>query len=133
MDMEAVSFDTLKLAKRLEASGLTASVSAGVSEALADVLSTTALATKADVVASETAVRAGMKEMETSIRADMKTSEIGTDRGFRTLEATMRTGFELLHRDMEILRHDIITRGGAMLTIAVSIILAAMRYMPPRL
>jgi hypothetical protein len=199
MDMEAVSFDTLKLARRLESSGLTASVSAGVSEALADVLSTTALATKADVIASETAVRHDMKEMETSIRGDMKemetslrhemtsirgemkdmetsirgdmkkmetsirydmkemetsirhdmqTSEaairadmkaseaairgdlkafeISVDGRFKVLEAAMNAG-------LEILRRDITVKVGGMLVVAVTVILAAMRYMPPRL
>ena len=183
MDMEPVSFDTLKLARRLESSGLTASVSAGMSEALADVLSTTALATKADVVGSETAVRHDMKEiwgdmklwrrrsgtrwrrrsgdmrrsdmegdhsgessirhdmkeMETSIRHDMqaaiseaairgdlKAFEISVDGRFKILEAAMNAG-------LEILRRDITVKFGGMLVVAVTIILAAMRYMPPRL
>ena len=55
--MNAVPFDTLKLAQRLEAAGLAAPVAAGASEALAEAMSGAELATKADVKAAESALR----------------------------------------------------------------------------
>ena len=139
MDMEPTSFDTLKLARRLETAGLAASISAGVSEALADVFSTTALATKADVADSELAVRADMKAMETGIRTDMKAMETGLrteikagDAELRNdltlLRTEMRGGFDLVRRDMEILRRDATIKTGGMFVAAVGILLTAMRY-----
>jgi hypothetical protein len=166
MNMEAVLFDTLKLAKRLEASGLTAEASAGMSEALADVLSTTSLATKADVIASEKASRADiqalekasradmqalekasradMQALEKALRADMQASETGIRADMRTMETSIRHDIQMhvatllaeikgLDARMELLRRDMTVKVGGMMIAAVGIILAAMRYMPPRL
>jgi hypothetical protein len=144
MNMEAVLFDTLKLAKRLEASGLTAEASAGMSEALADVLSTTSLATKADVIASEKASRADIQALEKALRADMQASEKGIRADMRTMETSIRHDIQMhvatllaeikgLDARMELLRRDMTVKVGGMMIAAVGIILAAMRYMPPRL
>jgi hypothetical protein len=57
-----------------------------------------------------------------AVRADLKLFEMSMDARFQSLEAKI-----------EILRRDIIVRSGGMLVVAVSIILTAMRYMPPRL
>jgi hypothetical protein len=144
MNMEAVLFDTLKLAKRLEASGLTAEASAGMSEALADVLSTTSLATKADVIASEKASRADIQALEKALRADMQASETGIRADMRTMETSIRHDIQMhvatllaeikgLDARMELLRRDMTVKVGGMMIAAVGIILAAMRYMPPRL
>jgi hypothetical protein len=144
MNMEAVLFDTLKLAKRLEASGLTAEASAGMSEALADVLSTTSLATKADVIASEKASRADIQALEKASRADIQASEKGIRADMRTMETSIRHDIQMhvatllaeikgLDARMELLRRDMTVKVGGMMIAAVGIILAAMRYMPPRL
>jgi hypothetical protein len=73
-------------------------------------------------VASETAVRADLQASEAAIRSDLKAFEISVDGRFKVLEASL-----------EILRRDITVKAGGMLVVAVSVILAAMRYMPPRL
>ena len=59
--MNAVPFDTLKFARRLEDAGLTATTAAGASEALAEALSGAGLATKSDISALRTEVRSEME------------------------------------------------------------------------
>jgi len=85
--MNAVPFDTLRMAQRLEAAGFAAAQAAGAAEALtgAD------LATKGDLA---------------SVRTDL----LGA---------------------IELLRQDMTIKLGGMIFIAVGVVLAAMRYMPP--
>ena len=99
--MNAVPFDTLRLAQRLEAAGLAAPVAAGTSEALAEAMSGAELATKTDLKATESALRADLKSTESALRSDM----------------------ELLRRDMTI-------RLGGMMILGVGILLTTMRFMP---
>jgi hypothetical protein len=107
--MNAVPFDTLKMAQRLEAAGFAAPQAAGASEALAEALTGADLATKSDI--------AGVKSEIASLRTELR-SEIG---GLRTE----------LKGDMELLRRDMTIKLGGMIFIAVGVLLAAMRYMPP--
>ncbi len=111
--MTAVPFDTLKFARHLEASGLTASVAAGASEALADALTGADLATKDDLKSEIAGLRTELKTEIVAVRTELKT-EI----------AAVRTEIELLRRDLTI-------KLGSMLIIAVGVLLAAIRYMPP--
>ena len=100
--MSVVPFDTLKFARHLEASGLAASVANGAAEALADAMTGADLATKDDLA---------------TVRNDLK-AEIAATR----IE---------LKNDIELLRRDITIKFGSMLVIAVGILLAAIRYLPP--
>jgi hypothetical protein len=74
--MNAVPFDTLKMAQRLEAAGFAAPQAAGASEALAEALTGADLATKADIAGT---------------RADLA-----------SVEAGLLAALELLRRDMTI-------------------------------
>jgi hypothetical protein len=65
--MNAVPFDTLKLARDLETAGLAPSVAAGASAALAEALTGADLATKHDLTALEARLT-GMLEL---LRRDM--------------------------------------------------------------
>ena len=58
--MNAVPFDTLKLARKLEASGMTGAMAAGTAEALAEAMGGAEVATKADIAG----VRAEIAEFE---------------------------------------------------------------------
>ena len=85
MHLEAVPFDTLKLARRLETAGLTGHVSVGVVEELLESLSTPALAAKPDVATPEAAVRgkiaalsANATASEVALRTEIQTSEAAT-------------------------------------------------------
>jgi hypothetical protein len=109
--MNAVPFDTLKLAQRLEAAGMAAPVAAGASEALAEAMSGAELATKSD-----------LKALESSLRVDMAAlrSEMRGDNGSLRVE---------LKNDMEILKRDLTIRLGGMMMFGVGITLTALRLM----
>src|SRR4051794_9010381 len=103
--MNAVPFDTLKMAQRLGAAGFAAPQAAGMAEALAEAMSGSDLATKADITEVKTEVAA--------VRAEI---------------ASLRTE---LKGDMEVMRRDLVIKLGSMMVIAVGVILAALRFMPP--
>ena len=107
--MSAVPFDTLKFARHLEESGLAASAAAGAAEAFADALTGADLATKGDIAATRSDIAASKTELKAEIA------------GVRT---------ELLNA-MELLRRDITIKFGGMMVIAVGVLLAAIRYLPP--
>ena len=99
--MNAVPFDTLKLARDLEAAGLTAPVAAGTAAALADAMASSQFATKADI--------------------ELAKSEL-----VRTIDAR----FGSLDAKIELLRRDMTIKLGGMIFVAVGVILTAMRLMP---
>jgi hypothetical protein len=107
--MTAIPFDTLKFARHLEASGLAASAAAGAAEALADALTGSDLATRADL----TAAISGVKGEILGVKAEI---------------AAVKTE---LKNDIELSRRDITIKFGSMLVIAVGVLLAAIRYLPP--
>ena len=107
--MGAVPFDTLKLARRLEGAGFPPKQAGDTAEALAEAMSGAELATTADI----TGLRTELKAEIAALRAELK-AEI----------AALRAEIELLRRDLTI-------RLGSMMIIAVGIILAAIRYLPP--
>jgi len=100
--MNAVPFDTLKLARKLEASGMAGPMAAGTAEALAEAMSGAELATKADI---------------TSLRTELKADSVSLRSEFKS--------------DIEILRRDLVIKFGGMLVISVGILLTAIRYLPP--
>ena len=89
--MNAVPFDTLKTAQRLEAAGFPGPQAADAAEALAEALVGADLAKKGDI-------------------ASLRTEVLGA--------------IELLRRDMTI-------KLGGLIIIAVGVLLAAIRYLPP--
>jgi hypothetical protein len=107
--MNAVPFDTLKTARKLEASGIWSAVAAGTAEALAEGMSGAELATKADIAG----LRAELKADDASLRAELK-ADIGA-----------------LRKDMELMGRDIVIKLGGMIVVAVGVMVAALRYMPP--
>jgi len=107
--MSAVPFDTLKFARHLEEPGLAASAAAGAAEALADALTGADLVTKGDLAA----LKIELKGEISAVRAEIA-----------ALEAKVMNAIELLRRDITI-------KFGSMLVIAVGILLAAIRYLPP--
>jgi hypothetical protein len=59
--MNAVPFDTLKMAQRLEAAGFSGNQAAGASEALAEAITGMELATKSDLHREISSVRADLE------------------------------------------------------------------------
>lgn len=106
--MNAVPFDTLRLARDLEAAGLSPPVAGGTAAALADALTGADLATRADLLATRTELKSEIVQFESKMLA-----------GFAAVDAKL----ELLRRDMTI-------RLGGMIFVGVGVMLAAMRLMP---
>jgi 2-phosphoglycerate kinase len=96
----AMPFDTLKLARRLEAAGFAPQQAGDMAEAIAEALS--ALATKADLRAEITALRTELKADIEMLRAELKA-------------------------DMEILKRDMTIRLDSMMVVAVGVILAGFK------
>ena len=117
--MNAVPFDTLKLARDLEAAGLAPPVAAGASAALADALIGADLVTKSDLVGLESRMEARMDAR----MAGMDSRMLGMDSRISAMEARLIGMLELLRRDM-------IIKLGGMMFVAVGVILTAMRLMP---
>jgi len=77
----AVAFDTLKLARKLEAAGFAQKQAADTSEALAEALTTAELVTKEylDFRLRETELRLEAKIRETELRLETKLGEVKID------------------------------------------------------
>jgi len=117
--MNAVPFDTLKFARRLEASGLAAGIAAGTAEALAEAMSGAELATKSDIAGSRTELKAGIDRLRTELKADIA--------GLRT---ELKGDIAGVRSDMELLRRDLIIKLGSISVVGVGVLLAAIRYLP---
>ena len=100
-------FDTLKLARRLEATGFAAQQAGDMAEAIAEALS--ALATKADLEALAAATKADLAALRGELKADIA-----------ALRAELKADVEILKRDMTI-------RLGSMMVVAVGVILAGFK------
>jgi len=151
--MNAVPFDTLKMAQRLEAVGFAAPQAAGAAEALAEALISVDLATKGDIagVRSEiAALRAELKNDNAALRAELKNdnaalcAELKNDNAAlraelrndnAALRAEIKSDSSALRTEvvtaMELLQRDMTIKLGGMLIVAVGLLLAAMRYLPP--
>lgn len=139
--MNAVPFDTLKLARGLEAAGLAAPVAAGTASALADAMGGADLATKADLAMLESRVMGavGALEAKTDARFDAVEAKADTradsleakiDTRIDSFEARVDARFAASDAKLELLRRDMTIKPGGMMFIATGVILAAMRLMP---
>lgn len=141
--MNAVLFDTLKLAKRLEEAGFTTAQAQGAAAAIADTF-TEDLATKRDLKELEAALRADIQSLQsrsehslqavdtslrheiqalrTELKADIEAlrTELKTD--IATLRADMQSGFRDLEQRMTI-------RLGTMLAAAIVLVGAMVKLL----
>jgi hypothetical protein len=141
--MNAIPFDTLKMARKLEAAGFPGPQAAGAAEAMAEAMSGAELATKADLLAAKADLLAAKTDLQREIahetglvRIDLE-REIGHVRtdmtAMETRLATAITGvrgdLELMRRDVELVRRDLTIRLGAMAIASTGVLLTAMRFM----
>ncbi len=125
--MGAVPFDTLKLARRLEGAGFPPKQAGDTAEALAEAMSGAELASGSDVAA----VRSEVATLGSQLRAEIAAlgSELRAEiAAVRAQVAAVRAE---LKAEIELLRRDLTIRLGSMLIVAVGVILAAIRYLPP--
>jgi hypothetical protein len=128
--MNAVPFDTLKLARGLEAAGLAGPVAAGTAAALAEAMGGADFATKADISAVkadigmlESKVIGAITALETKVMGAVGALDTKFDSKFSSQEAKFDAKLELLRRDVTI-------KLGSIMFVATGVILAAMRLMP---
>jgi hypothetical protein len=123
--MNAIPFDTLKMARKLEAAGFPGPQAAGAAEAMAEAMSGAELATKTDLLA----VKVELQHEIGLVRTDLA-REIGLVRTDMTaMETRLSTAIVRLGSDLEILRRDMTIRLGAIAIASTGIVLAAMRFM----
>ncbi len=97
--MSTAAFDTLKLARRLEASGMTGQQAAGVAEALAETMVADP-ATRTDLLKLEHALRGDVKELEAKLRGDMKDLESTLRGDVQGLRGELHTEIAKLRGEM---------------------------------
>jgi hypothetical protein len=128
--VNAVPFDTLKLAERLQAGGFTQDQARAAAAAFADVVTGADLATRQDIVnlgqivsSLEQGTKRDLLSLEQGTKRDLLSLEQGTKRDLLSLEQRLR-------QDMLLLEQRLTIRLGGMLVVAVGVILAAIRYLP---
>jgi hypothetical protein len=139
--MNAVPFDTLKLARDLEAAGLAPPVAAGTAAALAGAMATSEFATKTDLVLLESRILAAIgagdanlsdeiREVDTKLSGEMRELDTKLSGRLTSFEAKTETRFAALDTKLELLRRDMTIKLGGMMIVAVGVLLTAMRFMP---
>ena len=124
--MNAVPFDTLKLARGLEAAGLAAPVAAGTAAALAEAMGGADLATKADIGV----VKTDLAMVESRVMGAIGALDTKFENKFEALDAKFDSKFAASDAKLELLRRDMTIKLGGMIFIATGVILAALRIMP---
>jgi len=129
--MGAVPFDTLRLARRLEGAGFSPQQAGDTAEALAEAMSGAELATTADIVGVRTELKAEIAALRGELKAEIAALRSELKAEIAAVRAEIAAARSELKADIELLRRDITIRLGSMLVVAVGILLAAMRYLPP--
>ncbi len=132
--MPAVPFDTLKLARRLEAPVFPGKQAADTAEALADAMSGAEIATTSDLAALGAALKSEMAALSVDLKREMAALSAELKGEMAALRAELRSEMMALRAELkaeiELVRRDMTIRLGGMMVIAVGILLAAIRYLP---
>jgi hypothetical protein len=123
--MNAIPFDTLKMARKLEAAGFPGPQAAGAAEAMAEAMSGAELATKADLLAVKAELQADLH----GVKADALATKVELTREITATEARLSTAILKVANDLEIMRRDMTIRVGAVAFASTGIMIAAMRIM----
>jgi hypothetical protein len=125
--MAEVPFDTLKLARRLEATGFPTQQAGDMAEAIAEALSQ--LATKADLATLQAATKADIAALQAATKADIAALQAATKADIAALRTELKTEMAALRTELkaeiEILRRDVTIRLGSMIVVATGVLLAA--------
>jgi hypothetical protein len=104
--MNAVPFDTLKMAQRLEAAGFSGSQAAGAAEALAEVLAGADPATKADLNLVRSDLNLVRGDMATKADLNLVRSDLDLVRSDMATKADLN----LVRSDLDLVRSDMATK-----------------------
>ena len=121
----AVAFDTLKLARKLEAAGFEHKQAADTAEALAEAMTTAEIATKADIREAQAATKADIREVQADIErlaaankadiAEVKAALRESEQRQVAENATMRAEAKAMELRMTIKLGGLIAAGVALL------------------
>jgi hypothetical protein len=129
--MNAVPFDTLKMAQRLEAAGFAAPQAAGAAEALAEALTSADLATRGDMNGLRTVLKGDINGLRTELKGDIASlrAELKADIG--SLRSELKGEMGSLRSDIELLRRDMTIRLGGMMVVGFGVLAVIIRLAPP--
>jgi len=116
--MNAIPFDTLKMARKLEAAGFPAPQAAGAADAMVEAMSGAELVTRADVERAIRRAGIGVRCAAADLRATMV-----------AMENRLTSAISGLQNDIKLFRRDITIRFTVMTIVNTAILLAAMRFM----
>ena len=106
----SVAFDTLKAARRLGAAGFTPEQAETIADTFAEGI-TENLATKDDIALLQKDMKALDRKIDTSVEAlqkDMKALDRKIDTSVEALDQKIDTSVEALHKDIELVRKDMV-------------------------
>jgi chromosome segregation ATPase len=144
--MTAVAFDTLKLARKLEAAGFPAKQAADTSQALAEALTeevasksdisllrstveSQIAALRADIDAKITALRADIDAKITALRADIDAKISAFRAEMDAHVSALRAEIEAVRADMEKLEMRLTIKLGGMMVVAVGVVAALVKLL----
>ena len=121
--MGAVAFDTLKFVERLETGGFSHTQAKAAAEAFAEATAQE-LATKSDLALVQTKLSADIASVRADLGAEIASVRADLRADIAALRSQTRSDIEIAKRDLKIWM-------GSGLVAAVTILLAAIRYLPP--
>lgn len=107
--MNAIPFDTLKMARKLEAAGFPGPQAAGAAEAMAEAMSGAELATKADLLAVKAELQTDLQVVKTDVLA-VKADLQGVKADVQGLKADvqgLKTDLQTVKTDLQAVRVDL--------------------------
>jgi hypothetical protein len=129
--MHALTFDTLKFARRLKEAGMDPHLAEEQAEALAEVLSAKfdTLVEKRDLAELRqellreiASLRQEMESANAALRKDMEASDAA-------LRQEMENGFAAIRKEMQLLEQRLIIKLGAMLVVATGVLATLMKLL----
>ena len=154
--MNAVPFDTLKLARGLEAAGMSPVSASTMAHALAEAMTDADIATKGDMTLLRTELKGDIAQFRSEVagqfalvdgefakvRLEIAAARSETKSDTAALRADLKADIAGLRSDskaaiaglatsIELLRRDMTIKLGSLIFLAAGLIVAAMRLLPP--
>ena len=125
----ATAFDTLKLATRLEAAGVAREQAIGTSEALAEAMSSSDVATSHDVLAVKNDLRGEIQAVKTELRSEIQAvrNDLAATRG--ELQGEIKDidhKIELLRSETKLMGRNLLIGLGSLIVAMAGIILGVL-------
>jgi hypothetical protein len=125
--MHALTFDTLKFARRLKEAGMDPHLAEEQAEALAEVLSAKfdTLVEKRDLAE----LRQELLREIASLRQEMESANAALRKDMEASDAALRQEMEAIRKEMQLLEQRLIIKLGAMLVVATGVLATLMKLL----